>query len=188
LIIAAIAASTTPDVTITRPTPPSAAPQSPSEEQDVVPVSGVCPTIDALAPVLPDGAPFALVESGRGVEDGVVNCFYIQSTADPATAPYILIAVQDDLAIQSVDDYFASRDLTPPTAAQLGGSAGAADLFGFDEYIAPGTSQTYIDTGAATGQRSAVVTVPQAFGIPVPDQFALAVTLLDAISTPSNVV
>lgn len=169
----------------------SLTPSQPTPSQaprQVAPAAGVCPDVSALDAVVPAGTELVLINSTRGVTDGVVDCLYTDGGRPPTQAPYVLVAVQDDQTTLSVEDYFADRSLDPPTAAQLGAAAGTADVFGFDSYDAPDSGLPYIDTAAARGERSAVLTVPAPFAIDDEVLFTTTVALLDAIRAPSNVV
>jgi hypothetical protein len=159
------------------PPEPSAPPQ---------PVSGVCPDVAALAEVLPPTLDYVLGSSTRD-ERGVIDCVYGQPGVSGG-GDLVLVALQDDLTTLSVDAYFTERELDPPALDELGTAAGTADRFGIDRYVAPGTTIDYIDTGAARGERSAVISVPEAFGIPTQTLFVTTVEVLDGIRTPDNVV
>jgi hypothetical protein len=158
----------------------------PSPDVPAQPVTGVCPDVAALADVLPVGTAFTLGSSTRDAR-GVVDCLYGQPGVSGG-GDLVLVAIQDDLSTLSVDDYFRERKLDPPALDELGAAAGTAERFGIDRYVAPGTSIDYIDTGAARGERSAVVSVPEKFGIPTQELFVTTVAVLDGIRTPSNVV
>lgn len=164
------------------------APESSDAPRQVQPVTGVCPDVGALADVVPAGSKLVLFNSTRGVEDGVIECLYTIDGRPPAQAPYVLVALQDDVTTLSVDDYFAERELAPPTDAQLGAAKGTADKFGYDTYDSPGSDIAYVDTGAARGNRSAVLSVPASFEIEEPVLFATTVDLLDGIRVPDNVI
>jgi hypothetical protein len=170
------------------PAPQVPAPGSTDQPRQVQPVSGVCPDVDALTKVVPPGTDLVLFNSTRGVEDGVVECLYTVNGLPPAQAPYVLVALQDDLTTQSVEEYFTQRELAPPTDAQLGAAKGKADRFGYDTYDSPGSNIPYVDTGAARGNRSAVLSVPASFNISDPVLFATTVELLDGIRVPDNVI
>jgi hypothetical protein len=159
------------------PPEPSAPPQ---------PVSGVCPDVAALTDVLPTGLDYALGSSTRD-ERGVVDCVYGQPGVSGG-GDLVLVALQDDLTTLSVDAYFTERELDPPALDELGAAAGTADRFGIDRYVAPGTTIDYIDTGAARGERSVVISVPETFAIPTQTLFVTTVEVLDGIRVPDNVV
>jgi hypothetical protein len=160
---------------------------APTPEPAPQPVSGLCPEPSALADVLPAGAEFVLGGSTRSSVNGVVDCVYGQP-GQPGGGDLVLVALQDDLTTTTVDAYWTERELDPPTADQLGAAAGSAERFGFDEYESPQSGVPYIDTGAANGSRSAVLSVPASFGIDTPTLFATTVDLLEGIRVPDNVV
>jgi hypothetical protein len=163
-------------------------PSASEPPRQVQPVTGVCPDVAALTKVVPPGTNLVLFNSTRGVEDGVIDCVYTADGRPPAQAPFVLVALQDDLTTLSVEDYFTERELDPPTPDQLGAAEGKADRFGYDTYDSPGSGIPYVDTGAARGDRSAVLSVPASFDIPVPVLFTTTVELLDSIRIPDNVI
>jgi hypothetical protein len=163
-------------------------PSASEPPRQVQPVTGVCPDVAALTKIVPPGTNLVLFNSTRGVEDGVIECLYTADGRSPAQAPYVLVALQDDVTTLSVEDYFTERELDPPTPEQLGAAQGTADRFGYDSYDSPGSNIPYIDTGAARGNRSAVLSVPASFNILVPVLFTTTVELLDGIRVPNNVI
>jgi hypothetical protein len=161
-------------------------PDLPEPSTPPQPVTGVCPDVSALVAILPGGTEYVLGSSTRD-ERGVVDCLYGQPGVSGG-GDLVLVAVQDDLTTLTVDAYFVERELDPPALDELGAAAGTADRFGIDRYVAPGTTINYIDTAAARGERSVVISVPEAFGIATQTLFVTTVDVLDGIRTPDNVV
>jgi hypothetical protein len=168
----------------------NASPQQPAPSETPSPpspndIGTPCPAAALLDPVTPPNTEFNLGALQRNETTGVLICIYGQP-AEPNGGLTVLVELQDSEAIATVDQYFAERELTPPTAAQLGASGGQAERFGIDEYTLTGTDIPYRDTAAARGNLAAYLSVPQEWNIPITVQFEATVALLNDIGVGSG--